>query len=269
MGDTTDKKINILLLKKNYTITPWHKKDIHKIYTDLEKPHWAPWLSFSEDGMMEMSSVFPEGQLVVKDKNGIPLAYASVNRVDWNGNISTLPTWDEVAGDQVEQAGYKNTYRSNGNTLVIMCLTVHSQHQGKYLSAILLDEIKVLARNLKVANIISPFRPSTYGDYKQKYDDPGFNAYCNLKREDGLPVDTWLRSLVRNGMQPLTIKENSLIVTISKNDFEKYKSSYNKHAWKKIGTNVWECGEVGLWFVKRNEAIYKEPELWGRIPINN
>lgn len=267
MGNTTDKTINLSLLKTRYIIEPWNKQDIHLIYAYIEKPHWAPWLSFSEKGMREMSAVFPTGQLIVKDKNGLPLAYASTNRINWDGKINTLPTWDEAAGNQVEQASYKNTYCPNGNTLIIMCITVHSAHQGKYLSAILVDEIKILARKLKVKYIISPFRPSTYGSYKQEYKDPGFKAYCRMTREDGLPVDTWLRALVRNGMKPLTIRDDSLVVEVPIKKFQKFKSSYNPKCWKEISANVWECGEVGQWFVEDKKAVYKEPELFGKLPL--
>lgn len=265
MGNPTDKTINLSSLKVKYEIGPWNKQDIHIIYTHLEEPHWAPWLSFSESGMEGMSLVFPEGQLVVKDKNGLPLAYASTNRINWNGTIDSLPTWDEAAGDQVEEASYENTYLSKGNTLIIMCLTVHSAHQGKYLSAVLIDEIKILARKLKVKYIISPFRPSTYGLYKQEHSDPGFKTYCRMTREDGLPIDTWLRALIRNGMKPLTIRDDSLVVEVPIKKFQKFKSSYNPGFWKEISENVWECGEVGQWFVKNKKAVYKEPELFGRL----
>lgn len=268
MGNTTDRTINLSLLKTKYIIESWNKQDIYLIYTQIEKPHWAPWLSFSEKGMKQMSLIFPEGQLVVKDKeDGSILAYTSTNRINWDGKISTLPTWDEAAGGQVEQANYKNTYTSNGNTLIIMCLTVHSAHQGKYLSAVLIDEIKILARKLKVKHIISPFRPSLYGIYKQQHYDPGFKAYCRMKREDRLPVDTWLRSLIRNGMKPLTIRDGSLVVEVSITRFHKFKSSYNPNYWKEVTANVWECGEVGQWFVGGKKAIYKEPELFGKLPL--
>ncbi len=267
MGNTDSRTIDLSSLKRNYDIKPWSKEDIHIIHTHIEKPHWAPWLSFSEKGMKEMFMVFPEGQLVVKDKKGLLLAYASTNRINWDGKIDTLPTWDEAAGGQVDQAGYKNTYRVNGNTLIIMCLTVRSSHQGMYLSSILLDEIKILARKLGVKHIISPFRPSTYGLYKQEYKDPGFKAYCRMTREDGLPTDTWLRSLVRNGMKPLVIRDNSLVVNVPITKFHRFKSSYNPKCWKEISTNVWECGEVGLWFVEDKKAVYKEPELFGKLPL--
>lgn len=254
--------------KENYIIEQWNKEDIQLIHAELEKPHWAPWLSFSEKGMQEMASIFPEGQLIVKDKNGSFMAYASTNRINWDGKVKTLPTWDEAAGGQVEQASYQSTYKANGNTLIIMCITVHSMHRGKFLSSILLYEIKRLARDLKVKHIISPFRPSTYGFYKQHHHDPGFKAYCALKREDGMPVDTWLRILIRNGMKPLIVRDNSLVVEVSKAEFKKFKTYHNKELWKEISPNVWECGEVGRWYVGNEKAVYKEPELFGKLPLS-
>jgi hypothetical protein len=89
-------------------------------------------------------------------------------------------------------------------------------------------------------------------------------------REDGFPVDSWLRNLVRNGMVPLTVDQNAMTVTASLDQFNQYKTSYNPDKWKEVGPGLWECGEVGRWTIDNisNAATYKESNLWGLLPIN-
>lgn len=259
------KKVDLSKIKKRHHIGPWRAKDVPHIHKHIEKPTWAPWLAFSKKGMHEMRKIFSEGQLVVKNKKGLPLAYISTNRINWNGKIETLPTWDEVAGNQVGLATYGNTYQNQGNTLVIMCISVHPKHQGKYLPAVLVDEIKLLAQKLNIDHVISPFRPTNYGLHKQENKNAVFKEYCLMTRDDGLPVDAWLRNMVRNGMEPLMVRDNSLVVTVPRSEFEMYKKKYKKNLWNEIAPNVWECGEVGIWIVNEEKAIYQEPELWGKI----
>lgn len=116
------------------------------------------------------------------------------------------------------------------------------------------------------------FRPSQFGKYKAQ---PGkwntsFEEYCEMRRSDNLPIDNWLRSLVRNGMQPLAVDKNAMTVEMPINEFQELINNYNVGMWKEVATDIWECGEVGRWIIIKNEdkAIYKESNLWGHIPLN-
>ena len=86
-----------------------------------------------------------------------------------------------------------------------------------------------------------------------------------LKREDKLPVDSWLRNLTRNGMKPMKVDEEAMTVKSSLEALSIYKETYNVSMWNEICPSVWECGEVGSWFIdaKNNTAVYIESNLWG------
>lgn len=245
----------------------WGVEDAQLIFNDLESRNWAPWLSTPEHVLADYAQVFPEGQLIIKDNDGIPIATLTTNRINWDGDPESLTTWDDIAGGSVEIGNYRNTYTPDGNTLVLMSMNVHPDHQGNGYAKTLVEQIQATAKKLGVNHVISPFRPTNYGDYKRQYGDPGFDAYCGMTREDGFPVDGWLRNLARNGMQPLKIAEKSMKVIVPTSQFEEYKINYNPQSWKQIGDDMWECGEVGTWQVSNGNAVYTENNIWGEIPF--
>ena len=88
-----------------------------------------------------------------------------------------------------------------------------------------------------------------------------------MLRPDGLPIDSWLRNLIRNGMKALIVDKKAMTVETSIEEFTKYQSVYNIGKWKEVTPNTWECREVGQWTIKGNTAIYQECNLWGEIPF--
>lgn len=248
-----------------YTTDQWRVEDAEQIYETLESRNWAPWLATPPSILAEYSRIFPEGQLIVKDENNFPIATLTTNRIDWDGNPDSLETWDKVAGGSVEVGDYGDTFNSNGNTLVLMSMNVNPNYQGNGYAKMLIEQIQATAKKLGIKHIISPFRPNNYGEHKIQHGDPGFDAYCAMTREDGFPVDGWLRNLARNGMRPLKIAGKSMEVAVPTSQFEEYKINYNPQNWKQIGDGMWECGEVGTWQVSNGKAVYTENNIWGEI----
>ncbi len=152
-----------------------------------------------------------------------------------------------------------------------MSMNVHPEYQGKGLARIMIEEIQKVARNLGIMYLIGSFRPNHFGKFKSQ---PGmwntdFGTYCQTTREDGLPIDGWLRSLVRNGMKPLIVDKKGMMVSASLEDFLIFKQAYNIDMWMEVAENVWECGEVGRWTLhpKENLANYQESNLFGALPM--
>jgi len=264
MLETKNGQINI----NEYKITSWIPEESKNIFEILEKPNWAPWLAASEQALAGRAKVFPEGQLVLKNVYGLPMASLSTNKINWDGNSETLPCWDEVAGDPTT---YENTYKPNGNTIVLMSMNVGSEFQGSGLARKMIEKIKTVAQDLKAEHLIGSFRPNQFGKYKSQSgkEDTDFTEYCMMKREDGLPIDGWLRSLTRNGMQSLTVDKKAMTVIVPIDEFKEYQKTYCLNMWKEIFPNIWECGEVGYWLVnkKKGIAVYRECNLWGALPI--
>src|ERR1700749_4137869 len=78
-----------------YTIETWKQSDAHALY-QLEKKCWAPWLRKSEEDFKTIATNFSSLQRLIRNKNGAIVAFMSVNRINWDGDKKTLPSWDQI-----------------------------------------------------------------------------------------------------------------------------------------------------------------------------
>ncbi|OGH30328.1 MAG: hypothetical protein A3B41_00225 [Candidatus Levybacteria bacterium RIFCSPLOWO2_01_FULL_37_26] len=258
--------MNEFQIYNSQSVGNWIYEDLVAIYQALEKPNWAPWLAAPVSSLEGRCKVFPEGQLLIKNASGELCANLSMNRINWNGNIEALPSWDDVAGDPTT---YEKTYIPSGNTLTLMSMNVNPEYQGQGYARSLIASAKQLGQKFGVEYIIGSFRPNEYGKHKLSHGKKAvtFRKYCELNRPDGLPVDAWLRNLSRNGMKHLKVDKKAMIVSVSLEEFDQYKKSYNLEQWIEVDPNTWECGEVGTWHVdvKNNTAVYIESNMWGLL----
>lgn len=260
-------QLNTKWKKIEYFISKWTKTDHPSLYK-LEEKTWAPWLRKPQKNFAVISKIFPEGQRKITNLNGEAIAMFSTNRINWDGDTQTLPTWDAVAGGSVELGDFSKTYVPDGNTLDIMSISVDPDMQGKGLATILFMEVISIAGELGIEHLIASFRPCMYGDFKVKSGEAiSFDEYCRITADDGLPGDPWLRTATRYGMVPLRIERSAITVEVTKSRFEKFKKIYNPDNWSLNSEGKWECGETGVWTIKGNKAKYVEPNLWGEIPI--
>lgn len=257
------------------------------VYDTLERPNWAPWLRFSAEELDAQATVFPEGQILLCDQSSRPLASLSSNRILWDGDVDSLPTWDAVAG---ETRTYHDTYTPDGNAIVLMSVNVRPDAQGLRLTDALIDEIRGVARGARVQHVISDFRPSEFGAHKRRHPDATFAAYCAAEDANGLPIDQWLRSLARKGMESLRVDRRAMVVHAPLEELERFRREYRPERWYRVEPaaattrveehaldadlrrvdEVWECEDTGTWYVDRSarHAVYVESNLWGRVPLD-
>ena len=247
------------------TLGSWTPEIALQIHNNLELKSWAPWLAASPESLVGRSNTFPDGQLFLKSPEGKLIASVSTNRIEWDGNADTLPNWDTVAGDPTT---YENTYIPHGNTLALISMNVHPDYKKHGLPTTLVHQVQKVAKELGIEYIAGSFRPSEFGKYKATHGVVPFEEYIFQTREDGLPVDAWIRSLTRNGMIPLKIDTQAMTVPVDIQTFFELKTQYYPELWHEVSKNVWECGEVGQWTVNTVEgsAIYQESNLWGVLP---
>jgi len=255
-----------LLQQSKLSIESWTPQMAEEIYSQLEHPNWAPWLEASKSTIASRAATFPRGQLVMKD-NGIMVASLSMNRIHWDGNPATLPNWDQVAG--LQTTDYSETYQPTGNTLVMMSMNVAPEAKGKQLPTKMIEHVKLLTHALNVEYLIGSFRPSGYGIAKKNnaFNLPFWNYCTSTQAGTEKPIDPWLRSLWWNGMQMIQEDRLAMQVGIPLSEFESYKKSYKPESWVEVIPGVWECEEVGSWIIGAEEAVYKESNVWGSIPL--
>jgi hypothetical protein len=258
-----------------------------EIFDVLEVPGWAPWLRFSPQQLDAQAEVFPAGQILLCDDDSRPIASLSTNRIDWDGQVEHLPTWDDVAG---RSRTYRETHDPRGNAMVLMSVSVRPDQRGSRLPQELIDRARAVAVGNGIEHLLSDFRPSGYGRHKARHGGVGFAEYCSLTRPDGLPVDDWLRSLVRIGMEPLRVDRRAMVLETTVRDLRRFRRIYEPGKWYEVREprrldalidehaphnelerveTVWECGETGTWYVDISaaRALYIESNLWGQLPL--
>jgi len=256
-----------------YTVEQWKSSDAHSLYR-LEKSCWAPWLQKSESDFLTIATKYPKIQRLIRNRIGSVVAAMSVNKINWNGKLETLPSWDTIAGGGIGTSNFTTTYTSDGNTLCLMSMNVNSNLQGIGLAQKLIEELKNTANTLGAEHIISSLRPLDFGEYKLKLlreekQTISFNDYCNLKNDKGEPYDRWLRSAHHQGMRILSVSKNAIVVHVSRKKFDSFVQTYHPLKWIQTSDNSWECGETGTWHVDNNSATYREDNLAVEIPLNN
>lgn len=240
--------------------------EVPLFFKELEEPNWAPWLAASEATLSGRASVFPSGQLVMKDKSGAYVASLSMNQINMDPLGGTFPSWDSVAGYPTD---YSQTYDLNGNTLVLMSMNVAPEYKGMRMPDKMIDHALIVAKELGVTYVLGSFRPTGYGHAKKELGhELDFTTYCNMLR-DGKPLDPWLRSLWWKGMDMLAVDNAAMVVEATMDEFDSYRKTYHPEMWEEVEPHMWECGEVGKWTVKLDigKATYIESNVWGRLPF--
>ena len=188
---------------------------------------------------------------------GVLLGTLSTNRIAWDADTTSLPSWDDVAG---ATCTYHDTYQPDGNALVLMSMNINPDARGRRIPNVLIGCIKALGQASGVEHIIGSFRPNQFGQHKKHWADTSFEVYIGLHNQNGQPLDGWLRSLSHHGMTPLKVDHSAMQVPVSRAEFE----AFRQPDWQEVRSNVWECGEVGSWYVSPDgqSATYRESNVW-------
>ena len=107
--------------KGDFQIENWRAEDADAIYEKLEVPNWPPWLVDDKNTLLETIEVFPQGQFLIRNQEGLPIACLSTNRLEWKGAPNTAglpPSWDYCAGIG-DNPPFKNIYNPEGNALEV------------------------------------------------------------------------------------------------------------------------------------------------------
>jgi amino acid adenylation domain-containing protein len=179
----------------------------YRVYTLAQRPelraamdglHLDAWPAFFEgDAVMKQMwpRIFdeaPQCQFAVTDESGAVVAAGNSLPFVWDGTPADLPAgWDDALTRGLTQQDRGNA----PDTLLMLTGVVAPAAQGLGLSTLLLQVFQSLARGHGLSRIVVPVRPTG----KDAHPNMSFEAYCELSRDDGLPVDPWLRSHLRAG----------------------------------------------------------------------
>jgi GNAT superfamily N-acetyltransferase len=177
------------------------------VTTLAERPDLAPMLDDFPDAWPEFmrndptanlyygdeARAYAEYVLIAIDRDAPSRAVAKGYSVPFTWGQDELPAggWDTV----VQRAALDRIAGRRGNFVSAVEIAVQPDLRGTGLSSVLVDGLRSNAARLGYDALVAPVRPSA----KHQHPDVPIADYAGWTRDDGLPVDPWLRVHVRAG----------------------------------------------------------------------
>jgi GNAT superfamily N-acetyltransferase len=148
--------------------------------------------------------------------------------------------------------------RLRGHTPTIVSaleITIHPDLRGSGLSGRMLRAMRDNAAKLGFTDLIAPVRPSG----KHTQINTPIDEYAYARRDDGLPVDPWLRVHVRAGGTIVNVAHSSMVITGTLAEWRE---------WTGLPFDTSGPVEVPQALVPvhcdvaQNQVVYVEPNVW-------
>jgi GNAT superfamily N-acetyltransferase len=177
---------------------------------------------------------------------GVPIA--------WDGTVEDLP------GGFTDSLGRAVTSYEEGvvpNTFVLMAAAVRSDEQGQGHAGRVITAVRDRARAAGLEYMIAPVRPTL----KSRYPLTDIADFMTWTRDDGLPLDPWLRTHVWLGASILAPAPVSQTMTGSVAEWEEWTGM----VFPASGSYVIPEGLALLEIDRAADAgVYREPNIWMR-----
>jgi hypothetical protein len=146
------------------------------------------------------------------------------------------------------------------DTVTALEMTVHPEHLGGGLSHLMLAAMKDAAAAAGFAELVAPVRPNE----KHRYPGLTMADYLTLTREDGLPVDAWLRTHIRAGAVIDSVAPTSQVIT---GTLREWRSWTGLPFDQPAEIHVPGALNPVLCVPEHDYAVYVEPSVWMRYPL--
>lgn len=177
---------------------------------------------------------------------GVPIA--------WDGTVDDLP-----GGFTDAMVRAVTTYEEGvvPDTFVLMAAAVRSDEQGRGHAGRVITAVRERAVAGALPKVIAPVRPTL----KSSYPLTPIETFMTWTREDGLPLDPWVRTHVRLGATILAAAPYSQNMTGSVANWEKWTGL----ALPASGSYVIPDGLTVLEVDRETDSgVYREPNIWMR-----
>lgn len=152
-------------------------------------------------------TAYAEHVIVAYDRDAPERAVAKGYTVpfSWDGDELPGDGWDAV----IRSAALDRLSGRVSDRVSALEVCVQPDLRGKGLSRIMLEAMRDNARRLGFDALLAPVRPSG----KASFPDEPMADYAFRTRDDGLPVDPWLRVHVRLGGRIVRVAPTSMAIT--------------------------------------------------------
>lgn len=202
----------------------------------------------------ELYTLFPEYQYLMREPGSDTVAVlGNCFPLAWRRDMSDLPgggvEWGLETAVEQAQAGEKPT------VLCAFQIITNPRLRGRGLSYRAVETMIDIARRHGLSDLIAPVRPNR----KENHPDMPMDHFVRWKRDDGLPVDDWLRVHVRLGGRILHICEESFVVSGSISEWERWTGQ----VFASSGAYPVEGGLVPVEIDReKDHGVYTEPNVW-------
>jgi GNAT superfamily N-acetyltransferase len=204
---------------------------------------------------------YPEFVLIAVDKaTGQPVAKAHSVPISWEGDPGDgMPDggWDWA----IRASAYDRLGDATPTIVSAIEIFVRPDIRGSGLSGRMLAAMRDNAARLGFADLVAPVRPSG----KHAYPDMPIEEYAAWTRDDGLPVDPWLRVHVRAGGRIINVAHTSMVIPGRLDRWREwtglpFDTTGPVHVPEAL--NPVHCD------VAQDHAVYVEPNVWIHHRIN-
>lgn len=239
------------------------------IATAAQRPDLAPrladfndWATFlrqdptSDLYYTDYLAAHPEFVLIAVDRDQPDRLVAKGFSVpfSWSADpAESLPDggWDEV----IRLAALDRLAGRRGNLVSALEISIRRDLRGTGMAAVMLDAMRRNAIELGFQSLVAPVRPTG----KHRFPDEPMASYAARFRDDGLPVDPWLRVHVRAGGQLMGVSNRAMVIVGTLGDWR----SWTGLPFDTTGPVYVPEALVPLQCdVRHDYAVYCEPCVW-------
>ena len=229
---------------------------------DMRRLGASPWPEFLNHGVVIealwpcLYELAPDYQFaLLEQRSGSLAAIGNCIPIRWDGYPRSLP---DGGLDAVLESGV--AYVRDGTTATAasaLMIVVTQEWLGRGISGEALRAMADVARRHGLPELVAPVRPT----HKHRYPLIPIERYIGWRRQDGLPVDPWIRVHERVGGRILRPAAAAMRVTGSVADWERW----TQMALPESGSYVVPGALVPVEIDReRDLGVYEEPACWMR-----
>jgi hypothetical protein len=232
------------------------RPDLLDVMWEMESP-WPEFMTHDPIGntYYALPEQFAECILVAQDQEGKVVAKAFSAPFYLSGDELPDDGWDGV----IRRALRTKLAGDTPNMISAIEISIRKDLQGAGLSGPILRALRDNAARLGFSELVAPVRPNGKADL-----DLPMERYAFQTREDGLPVDPWLRVHVRAGGRIDKVAPRSMVIPGTLEDWR----GWTGLPFDKSGKVYVPKGLTPVTVdVEHNYAVYVEPNVWVRHKI--
>lgn len=219
-----------------------------------ERRFWECWPEYNQHGnhtpayFGALVPRFADFQaLFVDRRSSRVVARARTIPFRWDGSLEDLPAGIDALGLQAVAEEARPT------ALSALAAEVDPASQRSGLSSLLIATMAQLARAHGLSSLAAPVRPSQ----KDRYPITPIERYAAWRRDDGLPLDPWMRVHARMGARTLRAEPHSMHIFGPVDEWQEWIAM----TFPEDGEYVFPGGLAPL-RVSDGEGDYWEPNVW-------